>query len=176
IDEKQQLVRLLDAYIGGPGLTVVIGAEHLNPQLRPFTLIACAYDDGTSTGSVGVIGPTRMRDSRAIAAVDGAGQAVSPALREPDQIAIIQIPSRTTSAMADQSHTPAADATPATDSSEPGEAVVSTDQASDLQRERDDYYDRWVRKTAEFENYRKRVERERREHTDQAITGFLLEL
>jgi molecular chaperone GrpE len=45
-----------------------------------------------------------------------------------------------------------------------------------LQRERDDYYDRLLRKTAEFDNYRKRVERERREHADEAIVSVLLEL
>ena len=28
IEEKQRLVRLLNEYIDGPGLTVVIGAEH----------------------------------------------------------------------------------------------------------------------------------------------------
>jgi molecular chaperone GrpE len=48
--------------------------------------------------------------------------------------------------------------------------------ASDLQRERDDYYDRWLRKSAEFDNYRKRIERERREQSDQAVTDLLLEL
>jgi molecular chaperone GrpE len=56
------------------------------------------------------------------------------------------------------------------------EPLVSTDRESDLQRERDDYYDRWVRKTAEFENYRKRIERERREQADQAVVGLLEEL
>jgi molecular chaperone GrpE len=35
--------------------------------------------------------------------------------------------------------------------------------AAELRRERDDYYDRLLRQTAEFDNYRKRVERERRE-------------
>ena len=45
-----------------------------------------------------------------------------------------------------------------------------------LQRERDDYYDRLLRKTAEFDNYRKRIERERREHADEAVVGLLLEL
>ena len=56
------------------------------------------------------------------------------------------------------------------------EAMVSTDPISDLQRERDDYHDRWLRKTAEFDNYRKRVERERREQADQKVTDLLLEL
>jgi molecular chaperone GrpE len=56
------------------------------------------------------------------------------------------------------------------------EAAVSTDPAAELQRERDDYYDRWVRKAAEFENYRKRVERERREQADQTVMDLLSEL
>ena len=56
------------------------------------------------------------------------------------------------------------------------EAAVSPDPAAELQRERDDYYDRWVRKAAEFENYRKRVERERREQADQTVMDLLSEL
>src|SRR5204862_7781304 len=75
IAEKQRLVRLLNEYIDGPGLTIVIGAEHPNPGLRPFSLIASTYDDGSGIGTVGVIGPTRMRYSRAIAAVDDAARA-----------------------------------------------------------------------------------------------------
>jgi heat-inducible transcriptional repressor len=84
IEEKQTLLQLLNAYIDGPGLTVVIGAEHLNPNLRPFSLILSTYDDGSGIGTVGVIGPTRMRYSRAIAVVDGAAQAVSRVLRDPN--------------------------------------------------------------------------------------------
>jgi heat-inducible transcriptional repressor len=82
IEEKQKLVHLLNEYIDGPGLTVVIGAEHLDPDLRPFSLVASTYDDGAGIGTVGVIGPTRMRYSRAIAVVDGAAQAVSRVLRD----------------------------------------------------------------------------------------------
>jgi heat-inducible transcriptional repressor len=84
IEEKQKLVHLLNEYIDGPGLTVVIGAEHVDPSLRPFSLVASTYDDGTGIGTVGVIGPTRMRYSRAIAVVDGAAQAVSRVLRDPN--------------------------------------------------------------------------------------------
>jgi heat-inducible transcriptional repressor len=84
IEEKQRLVRLLNEYIEGTGLTVVIGAEHLEPSLRPFSLVACTFKDGAGSGTVGVIGPTRMRYSRAIAVVDGAAQAITRALREPD--------------------------------------------------------------------------------------------
>jgi len=84
IEEKQTLVRLLNEYIDGPGLTVVIGAEHLDPNLRPFSLVVSTYDDGSGIGTVGVIGPTRMRYPRAIAVVAGAAQAVSRVLRDPN--------------------------------------------------------------------------------------------
>jgi heat-inducible transcriptional repressor len=84
IEEKQRLLSLLNEYIDGPGLTVVIGAEHLDPNLRPFSLVASTYDaHGPGTGTVGVIGPTRMRYSRAIAVVEGAAQAVTRVLRDP---------------------------------------------------------------------------------------------
>jgi molecular chaperone GrpE len=45
-----------------------------------------------------------------------------------------------------------------------------------VKRERDDYYDRLLRKTAEFDNYRKRVERERRAFAEGAVSDLLLEL
>ena len=77
--------------------------------------------------------------------------------------------------MADKSSTDAP-AAPETTDADKTEAIVSTDPVSDLQRERDDYYDRWMRKTAEFENYRRRVERERREQADATVVDLLQEL
>jgi molecular chaperone GrpE len=68
--------------------------------------------------------------------------------------------------MADEPVTDAPDSPAATESSE----------LADLERERDDYKDRWLRKGAEFDNYRKRIERERREQADQAVVDLLQEL
>jgi len=82
MEEKERLVRLLNEYIDGPGLTVVIGAEHSSPDLRPFSLIASTAVDGNTIRTVGVIGPTRMHYSRAITLVDGTTQAVSRVLRD----------------------------------------------------------------------------------------------
>jgi len=84
MEEKQRLVQLLNEYLDGPGLTVVIGAEHQDASLRPFSLVASTFFDGHGTGSVGVIGPTRMRYSKAIAMVDGMAQAIARLLREPN--------------------------------------------------------------------------------------------
>ena len=75
--------------------------------------------------------------------------------------------------MADKPLTEPAEGSPAESSSE---SSLSADAVAELQRERDDFHDRWLRKSAEFDNYRKRVDRERREQADQGITDLLEEL
>lgn len=82
MEEKERLVQLLNQYIDGDGVTVVIGSEHTAPDLRSFSLVAATAVDGVSTRTVGVIGPMRMHYSRAIALVDGTTQAVSRVLRD----------------------------------------------------------------------------------------------
>src|SRR5688572_6859529 len=46
----------------------------------------------------------------------------------------------------------------------------------EIQRERDEYYDLLLRKTAEFENYRKRIERDRQSAAEAAAADLLGEL
>jgi heat-inducible transcriptional repressor len=77
IEEKSRLVQLLDDYISSDGLTIVIGTEHSAPDLQHFSVVAATYSDGHGTGAVGVIGPTRMRYSRAINAVESLSQAIT---------------------------------------------------------------------------------------------------
>jgi molecular chaperone GrpE len=66
----------------------------------------------------------------------------------------------------------AAESRDATAGVEPGAAA--SDELAAARRERDEYYDLLLRKTAEFDNYRKRVERERREMVQYA-SGDVLE-
>jgi heat-inducible transcriptional repressor len=82
IEEKHRLIQLLTAYVEGPGVTVVIGGEHLSPELRGFSLVASTYDGGSDTAAVGVIGPTRMRYSRAISTVDSLAQVLGRILTD----------------------------------------------------------------------------------------------
>ena len=90
MEEKERMLRLLNQYIDGPGLTVVIGGEHTSPDLRSFSLIASTTCDGSTIRTVGIIGPTRMHYSRAISVVDGLTQAVSRVLRD-DQLGTINM-------------------------------------------------------------------------------------
>ena len=73
--------------------------------------------------------------------------------------------------MAEEQVTNTAEDTPAGDAPSP-----ETPDIEALKRERDENYDRFVRKTAEFDNYRKRVERERREQSDRAVVNLLQDL
>jgi molecular chaperone GrpE len=65
---------------------------------------------------------------------------------------------------------------PAPDAPESSDAPQVGSELQALQQERDDLYDRLLRKTAEFDNYRKRVERDRRAQVDEALVGILLDL
>ena len=65
---------------------------------------------------------------------------------------------------------------PVTNGPDASVAAPESSELADLQRERDDFKDRWLRKGAEFDNYRKRIERERREQGDQAVVDILQEL
>jgi heat-inducible transcriptional repressor len=77
IEEKTRLVQLLDDYISSDGLTIVIGTEHHSADLQRFSVVVSTYSDGHGTGAVGVIGPTRMRYSRAINAVETLSNAIT---------------------------------------------------------------------------------------------------
>jgi molecular chaperone GrpE len=50
------------------------------------------------------------------------------------------------------------------------------DQLAELKRERDEYYDRVLRLTAEFDNYRKRMDRERRDTSERAAASLIEDL
>ena len=60
-----------------------------------------------------------------------------------------------------------------------GGAGADRSEADDidrLQRERDEYYERLLRTTADFDNYRKRTDRERRELAEHAAMALLTDL
>lgn len=53
---------------------------------------------------------------------------------------------------------------------------AGTVELAELQKQRDDFYDRLLRKTAEFDNYRKRTDRERQQLSEAAAADLLQEL
>jgi len=57
-----------------------------------------------------------------------------------------------------------------------GAAAGAVADQDELQRQRDDFYERLLRKTAEFDNYRKRVERDRQAMAESAAADLVREL
>jgi molecular chaperone GrpE len=65
------------------------------------------------------------------------------------------------------------------DTPETADTAVDTNEqvdGADIKKQRDEYYDRLLRKTAEFDNYRKRIDRERQQLSEAAAADLLLEL
>lgn len=65
---------------------------------------------------------------------------------------------------------------PDTDTAPAADTATAGSAAEQLQKERDDLYDRLLRKSAEFDNFRKRVERERKDFTEWAAADVLSDL
>src|SRR5829696_5246341 len=57
----------------------------------------------------------------------------------------------------------------------PDDGAPGTDPG-ELTRQRDEYYDRLLRKTAEFDNYRKRIDRERQQLAEAAAADLIKDL
>jgi molecular chaperone GrpE len=65
------------------------------------------------------------------------------------------------------------------DTPEAAQTAVDSPEPSDtadLKKQRDDYYDRLLRKTAEFDNFRKRTDRERQQLAEAAAADLIGEL
>jgi molecular chaperone GrpE len=67
---------------------------------------------------------------------------------------------------------------PTTTDQEPGATAATVDaaDADALQRQRDEYYDLLLRKTAEFDNYRKRIERDRQSMSESVTADVIRDL
>jgi heat-inducible transcriptional repressor len=71
LEEKDQIVKLLDRTLAAPGICVFIGAEAKLANLEDISVVAASYgSEDRPLGTIGVIGPSRMNYSRVIPLVD----------------------------------------------------------------------------------------------------------
>jgi heat-inducible transcriptional repressor len=83
LEQQYVLVSLLRQAIHDDQLTVSIGAEHGVEPLAQCSIVVAPYEyDGTTVGTIGVLGPTRMNYPNAIAAVGVVSERLGRALRE----------------------------------------------------------------------------------------------
>jgi heat-inducible transcriptional repressor len=70
LEDRRQLVQLLQDRIGHDGVYITIGSENRVEHLRPLSLVTRNYRIGDARGAVGVLGPTRMPYAKLASAVD----------------------------------------------------------------------------------------------------------
>ncbi|MDR2429104.1 MAG: hypothetical protein LBD62_04790 [Candidatus Margulisbacteria bacterium] len=82
LDDKTEMMHILDEHSGGE-TSVSIGAELQAEPLKDFSLVAQDFFyKGEKVGSLGIIGPTRMRYSKITAAVDNIARALDEIFAE----------------------------------------------------------------------------------------------
>ena len=80
LESKDKLRQLLSVG-GGMELTIRIGPENEIPELSDCSILTASYRVGDqSTGTIGIIGPTRMNYNRVIPVLDFMGRAISELL------------------------------------------------------------------------------------------------
>ncbi|MFO0676804.1 MAG: heat-inducible transcriptional repressor HrcA [Polyangiaceae bacterium] len=78
LDERDNLVRLLDATLVARGVTILVGSEAGDLGGGQLSIVGTAYTDrGRTAGSVGVIGPTRMNYPKVVPLVTATASAMS---------------------------------------------------------------------------------------------------
>lgn len=74
---------LIPQALASDGVQVVIGGEHSTDEMREYSVVLARYGvDGTVTGVLGVIGPTRMSYPRSISTVRYISAVMSDLLRD----------------------------------------------------------------------------------------------
>jgi heat-inducible transcriptional repressor len=78
LDERSQIVKLLEATLAAAGTTVVVGSEAGTLGGGHLAIVGAAYKDhGQATGTIGVIGPTRMDYPKVVPLVAATASAMS---------------------------------------------------------------------------------------------------
>ncbi len=81
--ESKDTVRRLLSRDGGMEITIRIGPENQMPELNDCSIVTASYRVGDhSSGTLGIIGPTRMNYNRVISVLDFMGRALSDVLSE----------------------------------------------------------------------------------------------
>ncbi|MFQ5450835.1 MAG: heat-inducible transcriptional repressor HrcA [Nitrospinaceae bacterium] len=83
LEEKTKLVKLLDLCLQHDGMTILIGEENLNEEMRGCSLIAQNYrKDNEKMGTVAIFGPKRMDYKKIISIVNQTAKTVSNLISE----------------------------------------------------------------------------------------------
>lgn len=77
INNEEIIIHVLEKRTQPSGINVTIGQENQDEKLKDYSLITAKYSVGNVTGSIGIIGPTRMAYAKTIPLVDYVAQTIS---------------------------------------------------------------------------------------------------
>ena len=80
IEEKKLLAELISAKGIKEGITITIGKEIERGEMQSCSLVTSSYKAGKVSGTIGVIGPTRMRYAKLVSLVDYTAKLLSDIL------------------------------------------------------------------------------------------------
>ncbi len=82
LESKQIVIHLFEQNESQGELTIAIGEENRDELIKYCSLITTSYHIGSVTGTLGVIGPTRMRYPKVVALVDFMAKVLTEVLEE----------------------------------------------------------------------------------------------
>ncbi len=82
LEEKKMIVHLFREGMLEKGIKIKIGGENRPEKIRQFSVITSAYQYGDVTGTLGIIGPTRMHYPRVVTLVDYTSKLLSKILTD----------------------------------------------------------------------------------------------
>ena len=86
LEERRSAYETLRRLLASRDVAVSIGQENPHVALHEVSVVAARYEAGASTsGWVGVLGPTRMHYAQAVAAVNYAARALTETLSRIDR-------------------------------------------------------------------------------------------
>jgi len=82
LESKNMVIQLFDQPEYANELTIAIGEENREELIKYCSLITASYHMGSVSGTLGVLGPTRMRYAKVVALVDFMAKVLTQALDE----------------------------------------------------------------------------------------------
>jgi len=82
LEEKKGLIDLVENQSIGEGIIITIGHENVTNEIQKCSLVTSKYKAGKLTGTIGIIGPTRMPYSKLISIVEYTARSLTEVLSE----------------------------------------------------------------------------------------------
>jgi len=82
LEEQKALIDYIEAKAVGEGIVITIGSENEINQIQGCSLVISRYNAGKLSGTIGIIGPTRMPYSKLVSIVEYTAKSLTDALSD----------------------------------------------------------------------------------------------